>query len=247
MKGTIFSIEDFAINDGPGIRTTVFLKGCPLRCVWCHNPEGLSPEQQVLNKPQGEELCGRVMESRELIDYLRHDKDLFILNKGGVTFTGGEPTRQADFLCEVLDGLWDIHTAMETSGYCSESIFTRLLDRLDLVLFDIKHTDRELHRKYTGVDNGPILNNLQLLIESGKPFIVRVPLIPGINDTLDNMKLIRRLVGNAPSMQRLELLRYNTAAGAKYPYLGMTYNPPFDTSATPQVHDVFQGINTLVL
>ena len=247
MKGTIFSIEDFAINDGPGIRTTVFLKGCPLRCAWCHNPEGWSPQPQVMHKATGDELCGREIDSRDLIALLRKDKTIYAMNEGGVTFTGGEPTMQADFLCEVLEGLQDIHTAIETSGYCSEATFRAILSRLSLVLFDIKHTDPGEHRRYTGVDNAPILRNLQMLIDSGKPFVARVPLIPGVNDSLEVMTAIRDLVCGAPGLQRLELLRYHKTAGAKYPMLGMDYQPPFDTRKTPLIHPIFQGIKTIVL
>ncbi len=247
MKGTIFSIEDFAINDGPGIRTTVFLKGCPLRCSWCHNPEGWSPLPETRHKPTGDEVGGQELESGELIALLRKDKDLYAMNAGGVTFTGGEPTMQAPFLCEVLDGLKDIHTAIETSGYCSEAVFRALLDRLNLVMFDIKHPDGAVHRKYTGVDNAPILRNLRVLIESGKAFVARVPLIPGVNDSLETMERVRGLLSGATGLQRLELLRYNSAAGAKYPMLGMEYHPSFDATAAPAIHDVFEGINTLIL
>ena len=247
MKGTIFSIEDFAINDGPGIRTTVFLKGCPLRCAWCHNPEGWSPLPEMMHKPGGDELCGKEMESAALVALLRKDRDVYAMNRGGVTFTGGEPTLQTDFLCEVLDGLSGIHTAIETSGYCRETDFCRLLERLSLVMFDIKHPDSALHRRYTGVDNAPILRNLSILKESGKPFVARVPLIPGVNDSEEAMTGIRDLLAGAPGLQRLELLRYNSAAGAKYPMLGLEYNPPFDASVQPVVHQVFQGINTLIL
>lgn len=247
MKGTIFSIEDFAINDGPGIRTTVFLKGCPLRCVWCHNPEGWSSRPQLMHKPTGDEICGKEVESAELIALLRKDKALYAMNGGGVTFTGGEPAMQAEFLCEVLNGLTDIHTAIETSGYCSETDFRRLLDRLSLVMFDIKHPDTDIHRRYTGVDNALILSNLQVLIRSGKPFVARVPLIPGVNDNRETLSRIRDLVAGAKGLLRLEILRYNSAAGAKYPMLGMDYDPPFDTKAQPVVHNVFPDIKTLIL
>ena len=161
MKGTIFSIEEFAINDGPGIRTTVFLKGCPLRCEWCHNPEGLSPRPQLMKKKQSSTnvkdetvMSGFEIESQELAERLLRDEKIFRLNKGGVTFTGGEPLLQADFLCEVLQVLRPrIHCAIETSGYASEEVFQKVLDNLDFVLFDCKHTDDEMHKRYTRVSN----------------------------------------------------------------------------------------------
>ena len=235
MKGTIFSIEEFAINDGPGIRTTVFLKGCPLRCQWCHNPEGLSPEPQVMQKKDGPEVCGTVMEARELADQLLRNERIFRLNKGGVTFTGGEPLMQADFLLEVLTDIHPrIHCAAETSGYASESAFLKVLRHLDFVLFDCKHTDDRLHRRFTRVSNQPILRNLSLLKKSDVPFALRIPLIPGVNDTEENMLAVAGLISDAANLQRVELLRYNKAAGAKYSKVGMEYSPDFDTEAEPQ-------------
>ena len=258
MKGTIFSIEEFAINDGPGIRTTVFLKGCPLRCEWCHNPEGLSPRPQLMKKKQSSTnvkdetvMSGFEIESQELAERLLRDEKIFRLNKGGVTFTGGEPLLQADFLCEVLQVLRPrIHCAIETSGYASEEVFRKVLDNLDFVLFDCKHTDDEIHKRYTRVSNRPILRNLQILIESGKDFVLRIPLIPGVNDTKENLFAVRDLLHGASGLQRVELLRYNKMAGAKYGMVGMEYKPTFNTEAEPQIHaDILKeaGMEVLVL
>ena len=258
VKGTIFSIEEFAINDGPGIRTTVFLKGCPLRCEWCHNPEGLSPRPQLMKKKQNSTnvkdetvMSGFEIESQELAERLLRDEKIFRLNKGGVTFTGGEPLLQADFLCEVLHVLRPhIHCAIETSGYASEAVFRKVLGNVDFVLFDCKHTNEELHKKYTLVSNRPILRNLQILIESGKGFVLRIPLIPGVNDTKDNMLAVSDLLAGARNLKRVELLRYNKMAGAKYGMVGMDYKPTFNTEAEPQIHaDILKeaGIEVLVL
>lgn len=247
MKGVVFSIEEFAINDGPGIRTTVFLKGCPLRCAWCHNPEGLSPSPQVMHMRERDVISGREVEARELAEKLLKDARIFEMNEGGVTFTGGEPTMQADFLCEVLERLEGVHRAIETSGFCSESVFRKVLERVDLVLFDIKHTDPARHKEFTGVDNAPILRNLELLKNSGKPFVIRVPLIPGVNDTPENMQQIARLVDGAAGLQRIELMRYHKTAGAKYRMVDMEYDPPFDTEAQPRIHEVFKKTKTIIL
>ena len=251
MKGTIFSIEEFAINDGPGIRTTVFLKGCPLRCEWCHNPEGLSLHPQLMKKKDETVVSGTEIESGELAEMLLRDEKIFRLNKGGVTFTGGEPLLQADFLCEVLGLLRPrIHCAIETSGYASEVMFRKVLGDVDFLLFDCKHTDDELHKRYTGVSNRPIMRNLQMLIESGKNFVLRIPLIPCVNDTMENMLAVRNLLDGACNLKRVELLRYNKMAGAKYGMVGMDYKPSFDTEVEPQIHaDVFNeaGIEVLVL
>jgi len=247
ITGTVFSIEDFAINDGPGIRTTVFLKGCPLRCVWCHNPEGLSAEPQIVHKSFGDEMCGRRVSSEELAAELLRSKSFFEMNGGGVTFTGGEPTMQSAFLCDVLERLEGVHRAVETCGYCGSEVFERVLSRLEMVLFDIKLVDPILHEKYTGRDNAPILKNLETLKRSGRRFVARIPLIPGVNDSLENMKATYELIKDAPALDRVELLRYHKTAGAKYSMVGMKYDPPFDTDAQPEIHEVFGNLNLLIL
>lgn len=248
-KGIIFSIEEFAINDGPGIRTTVFLKGCPLRCAWCHNPEGWSFRPQTMHKFDGDETCGREVDADELSARLHRDKDFFKMNDGGVTFTGGEPTAQPDFLLEMLERLSDIHTAVETSGYCPERIFQSMLDRTDYILFDVKHSDSAEHLHWTGAGNGLILKNLDTLCHSGKEFVVRIPLIPGVNDSESNMEGTAALLKEARNLKRVELLRYHRTAGAKYAMVDKEYAPGFDTEAEPQVHNVFEAnnIKTIIL
>nr|WP_278739639.1 radical SAM protein [Alistipes onderdonkii] len=180
-KGIVFSIEEFAIHDGPGIRTTVFLKGCPLRCAWCHNPEGISPEPQYMDRRDGRTMCGYAICSGELAGKLLRNKAVYAMNRGGVTLTGGEPLLQAAFAAEVLAALQaaGVHTAVETSGYAAPDVFRRVAGHADLVLFDVKHADPVQHRRWTGVDNAPILRNLAWLCTSGRPFVVRIPLIPG--------------------------------------------------------------------
>ena len=162
-KGIVFSIEEFAIHDGPGIRTTVFLKGCPLRCAWCHNPEGISPEPQYMDRRDGRTMCGYAICSGELAGKLLRNKAVYAMNRGGVTLTGGEPLLQAAFAAEVLAALQaaGVHTAVETSGYAAPDVFRRVAGHADLVLFDVKHADPVQHRRWTGVDNAPILRNLQ--------------------------------------------------------------------------------------
>ena len=249
LSGIIFSIEEFAVNDGPGIRTTVFLKGCPLRCMWCHNPEGQSPKPQPLTKQGRTEMCGYSIDAESLATRIKRDEDIFRDSNGGVTFTGGEPLVQALFLCDVMDRLDGIHKAVETCGHASTEVFQRVLDRVDFVLFDIKIADSNLHKRYTGVGNELIKANLKLLCESGKPFVARIPLIPGVNDTLENMEATANLVQGAKGLQRVELLRYHKTAGAKYPMIGLEYKPDFDENATPEIHDTFteKGIKLLIL
>lgn len=261
MTGTVFDIKEFSVYDGPGVRATVFLKGCPLRCQWCHNPEGLGKSPQIMvssgcrkcgrcyidgcNQRDGGECngCGKCVSlcpyglrrisgteytPEELAKRLQTYAPFFGTD-GGVTFSGGEPTYQADFLCETLDilGKAGIHRAVQTCGYCSEEVFNRVLSRVEFVLFDIKHTDTELHRRYTGVDNAPILANLERLKRSRLPFLARVPLVDGVNNSRDNLSRTARLLTDAPSLVRAELLPYNGAAGAKYQMVGIPFGHDF--------------------
>jgi len=155
----------------------------------------------------------------ELAKVILDNKVFFDLNDGGVTFSGGEPLLQSDFLCEVLDKLEGIHTAIQTSGYSDYDIYKKVIDKVDYVMQDIKLVDPDLHKKYTGVSNDKILKNIEFLKKSGKDFVFRVPLIPDITDTQENLKAISEIAGEFET----ELLRYNDMAGAKYPSIGLEY------------------------
>ena len=249
MTGTIFDIKEFSIHDGPGPRVTVFMKGCPLRCKWCHNPEGLSPEPQLLWK---ESLCIGCDRCRTACDHpdcsgldrcyhqctvgaltrsgtewdvdalakkLRGYESILSSMGGGITLSGGEPLYQPDFSAALLERLSGMHRAIQTSGYASEAVFRKVLAHTDFVMMDVKLADPKLHKDYTGVDNAPILRNLRILQESGKAHLLRTPLIPGITDTQENLDTIAQLVGDSP----VELLSYNPFAGAKYAQLGQAY------------------------
>jgi pyruvate formate lyase activating enzyme len=226
--GIVFDIKEFAVHDGPGIRTTVFLKGCPLKCTWCHNPEGQLRQPQVIRSPAGERNAGAVWTPEELSRRLNQQADILAANEGGVTFSGGEPLLQSDFVAETIDLLDHIHILLDTSGYSSQTDFLRLLGRSDLVYFDLKLIDPSLHLHYTGCSNEPILENLQLLGESGTPFVIRIPLVPGVTDTDANLEGIAGTIRDFPGLQRVDLLPYNRAAGAKYEYLGMQFVPDYD-------------------
>lgn len=251
MTGMIFDVKELAVHDGPGLRTTVFFKGCPLRCVWCHNPEGLNPKPQLYVRenacthcglcqrgcahpdcqPYGRclHICprglvsvsGKEMEATQLAQKLRRSAGLFG-SDGGITFSGGEPLMQPAFLHAVMDALGDIPCALETCGYASPEVFEAAIQRMQLVYLDIKLADDALHRRYTGVSNHKILTNLEILRQSGIPCVIRTPLIPGITDTEANLSAIRALIGDLS----WEQLPYNAMAGAKYPLLGMEY--PYD-------------------
>ena len=268
----IFSIEEFSVFDGPGMRTSVFLKGCPLSCEWCHNPEGQSFKNDILRSPNGCISCGaceaNATEQNGKISFteasiaacpnglLRYcakeytpqelcqklEKNLPILNAsgGGVTFSGGEPTANAEFLLECLSLLaGKTHRAVQTAGFCSPEVFARVLENCDYMLFDIKLVDETLHQKYTGVSNKLILQNLCTLAKSGKEFVIRIPLIPTVNDTEENMRATAELLA-AHGIDYVELLPYNKMAGAKYKLAGMEYTPSFDGTLPVNLHtDLF--------
>jgi pyruvate formate lyase activating enzyme len=180
-------------------------------------------------------IAGRWWEARELADQLLQNADLLRLNGGGITFSGGECSLQTPFILAVKQHLGDLHCAIETCGYAPEETFKALISQMDLVMFDIKHTDPVIHKKYTGVDNALIRKNLQQLIESGVPFIARVPVIPGVNDSEENLTETARWVADAKNLITVELLPYNKAAGGKYKSVGMTYAPQFDENQTPNL------------
>ncbi|MBE6600764.1 MAG: glycyl-radical enzyme activating protein [Ruminococcaceae bacterium] len=248
-KGIIFDIKEFSLNDGEGIRTTVFFKGCPLRCIWCHNPEGLSPGRELFvtkngcsecglcKKPCDHEDCrglgrcihicpkglvkaaGREVDAAELAAEIKRGEDLFLSTGGGVTLSGGEVLMQPDFALELTEALKPLNILIETCGHAKREDFIRVVEKVDTVYFDVKLADREAHKKYTGVYNDLILENLEWLKKSGKKFKIRTPLIPGITDTEENLSAIAKIADGAP----VELLPYNKLAGAKYEGVGKKF------------------------
>ena len=265
MKGNIFSIEEFSVFDGPGIRTTVFLKGCPLRCSWCHNPEGQNIYKEIVRSPNGctkcnncinnstqrdgqiiftqssikncpkglLRICGENTESSDLCEKILKNK--LLLKDGGVTFSGGEPFMQNKFLFECLTSLkGKIHTAIQTSGYCNPEIFKKSLDITDYYLFDLKLAEENSHIKFTGVTNKNILRNLKILAASKKDFVIRIPLIPTVTDTAENvLGIIDILKENG--VKYVELLPYNKMAAAKYKMLARQYSPDFNEKTEVQI------------
>lgn len=226
--GVVFDIKEFAVHDGPGIRLTVFLKGCPLHCAWCHNPEGMSPNPQVIHSAAGERIAGQTYTAVELAARINDLADFLKQGEGGVTFSGGEPLAQAGFLEDVLEQLQPLHVLLDTSGFGSERDFRMLVSRSNLVFFDLKLIDPAMHAHYTGVGNEVILSNLNALAQMAVPFVIRVPLIPGVTDTEANLSGIARRVAGLPGLLRVDLLPYNRAAGAKYAACGMRFAPGFD-------------------
>lgn len=229
--GLVFDIRKFTLHDGPGIRTTVFLKGCPLRCSWCHNPEGQAREPQVMGAGGFRRTVGRHYEADDLAVLLHRQAAVLNANGGGITFSGGEPLAQAGFVAEVIDRLAGLHLLLDTCGYAEEAALRLVAAKCQLVYYDLKLIDPVMHRRYTGVDNGPILANLRVLASLGVQFVIRVPLVPGVTDTDANLEAIAHTVRALPGLLRVDLLPYNRAAGGKYAGLGMVFRPGFDETA----------------
>jgi pyruvate formate lyase activating enzyme len=229
--GMIFDIKEFAIHDGPGIRTTIFLKGCPLNCSWCHNPEGKSRHPQIMRTEASERWVGKEYTSEELAKRLNSQAEIFKLNGGGVTFSGGEPLMQAEFVAEVIDRLDNIHVLIDTSGYGNRNNFLQLISIADMAYFDLKIIDPDLFREYTGGNIDVVLENLRILSDAQVPFVIRVPLVPGVTDPDNNLSSIVKTIKGLPGLIRLDLLPYNRLAGAKYKATGMDFHPKFDEAA----------------
>ncbi|MEN6577612.1 MAG: glycyl-radical enzyme activating protein [Phycisphaerales bacterium] len=255
ISGHVFDIRRYAIHDGPGIRTTVFFKGCPLRCRWCHNPESwkggpelgfrrsrcvkcrhcmeicehgaisfsesgpvLDPDKCTLcgrcvaECPTGAwEIIGRKASVAEVMDQLRKDIVFYDESGGGVTFSGGEPLMQADFLVALIDTCRaeGIHTAVDTTCYADREVVRRVAEVTDLFLCDVKHMNSELHRRFTGIPNDSVLENIRMLAEADKRIFIRVPIIPGFNSDRTNITQTAQFVQSLKTVRRVDILPYN--------------------------------------
>jgi pyruvate formate lyase activating enzyme len=226
--GNIFDIKRYAIHDGPGIRVTVFLKGCPLRCWWCHNPEGLESGIQEMDSAiagEGREAIGRKISAEELMKEV--EKDILFMEEscGGVTFSGGEPMMQSEFLAEALSVCRQkrMHTIVDTCGFMEFNNFERIIDLVDIFYYDLKLIDGDLHKKYTGVSNALIIENLKRLDAVGRRIVIRFPLIPGITDSDDNLEALANLVKSLNGKVEIVVLPYHKTAKGKYQRLGLEY------------------------
>jgi pyruvate formate lyase activating enzyme len=218
IKGYIFDIQHASFVDGPGMRGVAFLKGCPLRCLWCHNPEGIRPGPEPLarkgtHEPGGQTLewCGREVTADEVIAEIAGEKDYYSATDGGFTVSGGEPLSQPEFAEALLTGARDlgIRTCLDTSGCAPREALERVISSTDLVLFDYKVTGGALHEKLTGVATGIILDNLEFLCGHGMPIILRCPMVPGINDGDAHFEAIARLAMGNQSIRQVDILPYH--------------------------------------
>jgi pyruvate formate lyase activating enzyme len=228
-SGYIFNLKKYAIHDGPGIRTTVFFQGCPMRCWWCHNPESqesLPGEKFSVVQHSCLRQFSRPIPYRtvwqvtveELMSEIRKDLIFYEESGGGVTFSGGEPLLQLEFLKDLLRSckVENLHTAVDTCGYASWRFFQDVQTLVDLFLFDLKFIDDQQHRRYTGVSNQTILENLQELSEMKQNIVIRIPLIPHITDTVENLEQIAGYLSQFPVIRRIDLLPYNPMGEQKY-------------------------------
>ena len=268
----VTNIQRFSVEDGPGVRTTVFLKGCPLACDWCHNPETINSDKEIVFRhnrclrcgdcgeacpldaigfdeggypvlvgecnlcgdcvkacsPQAIEIIGRLMTVEELMAELRRDIAFYEDSGGGVTFSGGEPLMQAEFLGAVLKACRaeEISTAVDTCGAVAWQTFEGIMPDVDLFLYDIKLIDDERHRKVTGVSNIRILENLRRLAESGARILVRMPIVPGKNAADEDIAAAGGFIASLPGIDEVEILPYHETGGDKYKLLNRKYMMP---------------------
>jgi pyruvate formate lyase activating enzyme len=279
MTGTIFDIKKFSLHDGPGIRTTVFFKGCEMRCRWCHNPESHQPRPELIFRPDrcigcrtclkactqgaialdGEsifyhrknclhcglcaevceagarEMIGREVSVAEVLAEIERDRPFYEESGGGVTFSGGEPLLQKEFLMALLVGCRSsgIHTAVDTCGAVGWDVIDEVRNEVDLFLYDLKLIDDTLHKTFTDTSNKYIIKNLHLLSKTGAKIIIRVPIIPDITDTTENLRQIGRLAASLPHLEQVDILPYFHIAVDKYRRLHRDYSladtrPPED-------------------
>lgn len=229
MQGLVFDIAEASIHDGPGLRITVFLKGCPLRCKWCHSPEGQSPAPELLTFPGGQRLAGEVWSPRKLAEYLLDKKELL----DGVTFSGGEPLSQADFLLEVLDLTGSaLPSIIDTSCHGDYRKLKALAEKAESLHIGLKVLDNEKARHWTGQGSALILENIRRLDkECATPYCFRLPLIPNVTDSEENLTAVANLAKELKNLTSVDFLPYNPASGGKYAACGRDYKPGFDENA----------------
>ena len=221
MTGIVFDVKRGGVKDGPGIRTSVFLKGCPLRCIWCHNPESQLPQPETAADGA---VCGRAMSVDDVMAEVLPDIPFYAASGGGVTLTGGEPLAQPDFALALAQAAKaaGIHVALDTSGHVSWEMLARFLPAVDLFLYDFKAADSARHKELTGVDNALILANLEKLAAARARIFLRCPLVPGVNDDAHHLEAIAALTGRLPSIEEVTLEPYHPLGLEKCRKFGKT-------------------------
>jgi pyruvate formate lyase activating enzyme len=239
MEACIFDIKRFAIHDGPGIRVTVFFKGCPMSCQWCHNPEGIPSGIDIHSESiefEGVQITrdvevGRWINPEDLVSEIERDRVFIDESGGGVTFSGGEPLLQADTLIELLElcRKKGIHTAVDTSGHATAKIIHEVCSRSDLILFDLKSLNDMRHKELTGISNKSILRNLDIVLRSGTETIVRIPFIPGFNDQATDISDMLDFLRPYKQLMQVDILPYHAYANHKY----KKFQTPFEFFPVP--------------
>ncbi|MFH2113520.1 MAG: glycyl-radical enzyme activating protein [Spirochaetota bacterium] len=253
VKGTVFDIRRHSLHDGPGIRTSFFVKGCPLNCLWCHNPEGLCFGSELQNRPERCISCGscgsermdteacptgaiesiaRELSVEEALEIALADESFYDVSGGGVTFTGGEPLAQGEFLLEAVREFkkYGLHVCLDTSGFAPEELINDIAPYIDLVLYDLKNMDDQVHRRLTGVSNTRILSNARQLVNLGKTIQFSFPLVPGLTDDDENLQATALFVAELTSLAEgeaakpsIRILPYHDSARIKYKRKGLEY------------------------
>lgn len=238
QRGTIFQIQHFSVNDGEGIRTTIFLSGCPLRCKWCCNPESweLKPGQY-----------GRVVTLGDIEKEIDRQLIFYRHSGGGITYSGGEPAFQHEFLRAMVNNFYDmaLHQAIETCGYFDWDAVVDIFEKLDFIFIDIKHMDNEKHEYYTGCSNRIILENIVSIGRLKKEIVVRIPLIMGINDDKENISKTAEFIARHVPRGKIEILPYHSLGNYKYDNLGLQgfkniYSAP-DNDEVGEVKSIIKG------
>lgn len=225
-KGRIFNIQRFSIHDGPGIRSIVFFKGCYMRCAWCCNPESQAYEIQTMQEAGKEKVVGKDVTVSEILPELLSDLPFYRRSGGGITLSGGEILAQHEFARDLLHACKEngLHTAVESTGFAPFEKIQEILPYLDLYLMDIKHMDSAKHKEYTGVENGLILENAKKIAQSGVELVIRTPVVPGVNDTAEEIKAISKFAATLPGVKEHHLLPYHRLGQDKYAGLGRNYS-----------------------
>lgn len=269
IEGIVFNIQRYSIDDGPGVRTTVFMKGCPLTCLWCSNPESQCGLQEVTYRytsckkcgtcvkvcpvgavtldddgvhidrakctlcgecvkncvPEALQISGKKMTVDEVFKVVKKDADYYEASGGGVTASGGEILAQADFVAELFRRSKEagFHTNADTSGFGDTAALDKILEYSDLVYYDLKHMDPVKHMEYCGQDNALILKNLRHVVEKGVPVVIRVPLIPGYNDSEENLRALAGTVADIAKSATVNILPYHRYGANKYRMVDMVY------------------------